>query len=340
MVRLGRFGEGEESALSSGILATGWDIADIAEADDRSDIFETLEQTYPSEKSGTLRNWSVQLNQLKNQASENDLVVVPLKTTGKIAIGRIIGGYIHANAKNPARKVKWIFDDLPRQSLKQDLLYSLGASQTICEITRNNAALRFEEIAETRKDPGYFSNTKISSNHDSGKNTINDEIDENVNLSIFSRDQIEKHISTSFVGHSFTRLIGEILKAQGYQVRVSSPGADQGIDILAGKGAIGFDNPKLVVQVKSGDIEADQPTLQGLLGCIEDTRADHGLLVSWSGFKNTVTKRANELFFRVRLWDRDAILDALFSVYSDLPEEIRTELPLKRIWTLVQDDDG
>ena len=94
-----------------------------------------------------------------------------------------------------------------------------------------------------------------------------------------------------------------------------------------------------MVQVKSGDITVDQPTLQSLIGCVQDTHANHGLLVSWSGFKPTVRKRTNELYFRVRLWGRDEIVSALLGTYDKLPEEIRAELPLRRIWTLVPEDD-
>ncbi len=74
----------------------------------------------------------------------------------------------------------------------------------------------------------------------------------------------------------------------------------------------------------------DHPTLQSLLGCIDDSQADQGLLVSWSGFKPTVLRRTNELFFRVRLWGRDEIMDALLSVYNQLAEENRAEFPLRR----------
>jgi restriction system protein len=120
---------------------------------------------------------------------------------------------------------------------------------------------------------------------------------------------------------------------------VSPPGPDSGIDIVAGRGALGFEPPRLVVQVKSGDINVDQPTLQGLIGCVQDAHADQGLLVSWSGFKPTVTKRTNELYFRVRFWGRNEIVNALLSVYDRLPEEFRAELPLRRTWTLVPEDE-
>lgn len=157
-------------------------------------------------------------------------------------------------------------------------------------------------------------------------------------LAVIARDQIERHITANFAGHGFTQLVAAILRAQGYQARVSPPGADRGVDIVAGQGPLGFGEPRLVVQVKSGDIVADQPALQGLLGCVQDTHAQHGLLVSWGGFTSPVRQRVNELYFRVRLWGREEILDALFSAYDQLPEEIRAELPLHRVWALVPDD--
>jgi restriction system protein len=95
-----------------------------------------------------------------------------------------------------------------------------------------------------------------------------------------------------------------------------------------------------VVQVKSGTVVVDQPVLQALIGSIQDTHADHGLIVSWGGFTSAVRQRTNELFFRVRLWGREELLDNLLASYEQLPEDIRAELPLKRTWTLVLDEEG
>ena len=140
-------------------------------------------------------------------------------------------------------------------------------------------------------------------------------------LAQLARDQIERRISSQFSGHAFTQLIAAILAAQGYRAEVSPPGPDKGIDIVAGQGALGLNGPKLVVQVKSGGIVADQPTLQGLIGCIHDVHADHGLLVSGSGFTPPVRKRVNELYFRVRLWDRKEIVEALLAAYDETKDE-------------------
>ena len=94
-----------------------------------------------------------------------------------------------------------------------------------------------------------------------------------------------------------------------------------------------------MVQVKSGSFAVDQPTLQGLIGSIQDTHADHGLIVSWGGYTNAVRRRANELYFRVRLWGRAELVANLFRAYDRLPEDIRAELPLRRTWTLVLEDE-
>ena len=40
-------------------------------------------------------------------------------------------------------------------------------------------------------------------------------------------------------------------------------------------------------------------------------------------------------FFRVRVWDADHLLKAVLRNYDRLSEDLRADLPLKRIWSLV-----
>jgi restriction system protein len=272
------------------------------------------------------------------QHDGGDIVVSPLKTLSKIGIGEVTGPYKQLENGHPARPVKWLTTDVPRDAFKQDLLYSFGAIITVCEVQRNDTLKRVLAVAKGGKDPGDGATPDLPSKTASGEASAGDEIDQAIKLEQIAHDQIERRISSIFTGHEFTNLIGAILTAQGYETNVS-PGPDSGIDIVAGRGPLGFEEPRLVVEVKSGDINVDHPTLQSLIGCVQDTHADHGLLVSWSGFKPTVRKRTNELFFRVRLWGRNEIISALLSVYDKLPEEIRAELPLHRTWTLVPEDE-
>ena len=63
------------------------------------------------------------------------------------------------------------------------------------------------------------------------------------------------------------------------------------------------------------------------------------MLVSWDGFKSSVDKGNASQFFRVRLWDQDNLIDQLLAHYERLDDDLRAELPLKRIWTLANADE-
>lgn len=340
LVRLGKNGEFEADALERSLLSIGFNMtADLSAAKDRDAVLSVIKTIFPDAKPGRQSNFAAQVNQFVNTMAVGDIVVSPLKTLSTIGIGEVTGPYQRLENGYPARPVKWFATDIPRDAFKQDLLYSFGAIMTVCEVQRNNALNRVLAVAKSRKDPGDGASPDLPSKILPTQTIDDAEPDQTINLEQIARDQIERRISSVFTGHAFTNLIAAILTAQGYETQVSPPGPDSGIDIVAGRGALGFEAPRLVVQVKSGDITVDQPTLQSLIGCVQDAHADHGLLVSWSGFKPTVRKRTNELYFRVRFWGRDEIVSALLGVYDKLPEEIRAELPLRRTWTLVPEDD-
>ncbi len=125
--------------------------------------------------------------------------------------------------------------------------------------------------------------------------------------------------------------------AQGYKTAVSPPGPDGGVDILAGSGLLGFDRPRLCVQVKSGGGSEGQKTLNELIGVVSKFSSEQGLLVSWGGFTNAVKQDARKAFFTIRLWDQGDVVDAILQNYELLDDEMKAELPLKRIWTVVND---
>ena len=120
----------------------------------------------------------------------------------------------------------------------------------------------------------------------------------------------------------------------------SSPeGADGGADILAGAGPLGFGAPRLCVEVKSESAPIDRPTVDKLLGAVRKFGAEEGLFVSWSGFRRNVQKELAGSFFSVRLWTQKDLLEALFAHYDRLDDDLKAELPLKRIWTVAVQGD-
>jgi len=325
--RAGSYGEQESIALEQSLAVVGWDdLPDLGLAKTREDIQKLCEETYPDAKPKTIINWVGQLYAFRHRWKKGDYVVLPLKTKSAIAIGKVAGEYkFHPDFPLGAKHsvpVKWLATDIPRTAFDQDLLYSFGAFLTVCQIQRNNAEERIQAVLEGKKPLKLIEKLK----------SYGEEIPD---LAEYARDQIRSYISQKFKGHNLERLVNEILKAQGYQTEQVPSGPDGGIDVIAGRGPMGFDSPRLCVQVKSSDSPIDVNVLRELQGVLKKFGADQGLLVSWGGFKGTVDKEARQIFFEIRLWDSDDLLSALFNNYEKLSEDIQAELPLKRIWTLV-----
>jgi restriction system protein len=95
------------------------------------------------------------------------------------------------------------------------------------------------------------------------------------------------------------------------------------------------------VQVKSLDSSVDAPTVSQLLGVMSSYNVGEGLFVSWGGYtKAAVQQHKKSGFFKVRLWGAEDVIEKVFEHYEDLPADIRADLPLKRIWILVPDEDA
>lgn len=146
-------------------------------------------------------------------------------------------------------------------------------------------------------------------------------------------EQVRQLVTQRFAGHDLTELVAEVLQAQGFTgVSQSPPGADRGVDILAGRGPLGMGSPRLAVQVKTG--QAGVPEFRQLRGTMSDFNADQGLLVAWAGFKGTVRAEARTGHFAVRLWDAQDLLDQVSAHYEGLSSELRSRLPLTRVWAV------
>ncbi|MGQ9673993.1 MAG: restriction endonuclease [Candidatus Aminicenantales bacterium] len=302
------------------VVAIGWkELEDLSHIANRKELLDVLRKAYPQEKEKTLLNWRSQIWPFVHQMQIGDLVALPLKQRPAIMFGRVNGPYqyrvdLPVNARH-ARSVEWI-KEIPRTEIEPDLLYSFGAFMTVCRVQRNNAEERIHVLLEGRPPAPPGDDTAP-------------------NLEELALDGIRKFISQRFKGHRLTDLVVAILTAQGYKVQAAPAGPDGGIDILAGSGELGFDQPRIAVQVKSGDDTVDVKVVRELQGAMKNFQAHQGLFVSWAGFKPSVEKEKARLFFEIRLWSSEDLLREIFRLYEKLPEEIQAELPLKRIWALV-----
>ena len=338
-VGAGSHGEYAQKFIADGRAYVTWDGLDVnvAKLADRAALVKAMTDRYPDMKPKAILNWASQVWPFAHDMKKGDLIVLPLKPQRTIQIGELTGDY-HFEPGGPDpyfhwRPVKWLSNPVPRDHFGQDLLYSFGAFMTICRVQRNNAEERLAAMrANGWKAESLAGASKASS-------TATDVVaGEASDFEELAHDEIVQLINARFKGHNLTRLVNAILIAQGYTTYMSSPGSDGGADILAGAGPMGFGRPRLCVEVKSQDTPVDRPTVDKLLGAMTKFGADEGLLVAWNGFKNGVHKEMAPSYFKVRLWTQQDLLEQLFQQYEKLDVVIRSELPLKRVWMVAQQD--
>lgn len=333
--RLGRHGEHEDKFLKENRIYLTWNglNRDLGKLEDRKDLMAVLAEVYPKHKHFHRVQNSGQIWAFVHRMSPGDWVCVPSKRK-TIHVGEITGQYTFvADAKDPYyhyRTVKWLETDIPRTNFDQDILNSLGAFTTICQIKRHDAEARVRAM-QTNGWKSVGIKAKLVA-EDEG--TTDEETGGEFDLEQIARDQIARLIFSKYNGREMENLVEAILRAQGFTTYRSDKGADGGKDILAAPDTLGFGRPRICVQVKSQATPLERPVLDQLVGTMQDVQADQGLLVCWGGFKPTIKREASRLFFKVRLWDQNDLIDHFLANYDKLDEDLRAELPLKRIWTV------
>lgn len=341
IVRAGQQGARELAALEDGNLYPGFlEVGDLSRYADRDAIFAHLQEVMPDGGRNRLRNFAAQLNQFAHTISVGDLVVMPRKLTNGVAIGETAGDY-KFDASSPykhSRSVKWHEESVPRDVFKQDLRHSFGAFMTICEIKRNSAVERVQAVLKTRNDPGALLGKQGTAPVQEPEQDADAE-DYATDIEDLANQQIISLIKSEFAGHALAELVAEILRAEGYTTKVSPPGPDGGVDILAAGGTLSLGQDQVCVQVKSGDGAANHDVVLRLIGSVSNTQARTGLLVSIGGVNAVAQKELENNFFKLRLWQMPDLLKALFRTYGELSDETRAKLPLKQIWAPISGEE-
>lgn len=347
VVRAGSAGEQEQGNLEGGTASIGWNVGDLAGCTSREDVRAIIDATYPDDSPGRRANVTGQVWAFRHAIEPGDIVVMPSKhRPGYLYLGRCTGPYRFAGDEvDPGRRqqlpVEWLPEPVSKSVIKDDLLYSFNGIMTVFNPSRNNAGERVLALYETGYDPGN-NNTVVpaktpgsGSAHDGDSVEVSDP-DPTPTLEAI-RDRIRTHIVENFAGHKLTVLVADILEALGFYCEVSPPGADGGVDVLAGRGPLGLDSPTLIVEVKSEPTKIDVKVVRGLHSAMTQHRADQGLLVAWGGVTTAASREFQRDRTSFRIWDSEELLNRLFETYDRLPADTRARIPLTQAWVLDED---
>ena len=306
--------------LKENAIIIGWsEVGDLTQyGQDRVKLREALATHIPEAKPGALPVWAGMLIRFAQEIKPGDLVVYPTKKDRMIHMGHITGPYVYDTQGGPypnRRAVTWL-KQLPRTHFSQGALYEAGSALTLFQI--KNYADEFRAAVEGKELP-----STVTVADDPSVGPVAEEIEET------TRDFILKTLSQQLKGHPFAAFVAQLLNTMGYRTRVSPPGPDSGIDIVAHRDELGFEPPIIKVQVKSTSGNIGNPEVASLYGNIAHN--EHGLFVTLGSYTAQATHFARGKS-NLRLIDGTELVDLVLAHYDEFDSRYKGILPLKRVY--------
>lgn len=133
-------------------------------------------------------------------------------------------------------------------------------------------------------------------------------------------------------------LVAGIVRAMGYRTRISERGPDRGVDVFASRDGLGLEEPRIFIEVKHRQGAVDAPKIRSFLGGRRD--GDRCLYVSTGGFSKEARYEAERSQIPLTLIAMPELRELLVDYYESLDSEIRTLVPLRKVYWPVQPDSG
>ena len=307
----------DELFLSKNVIGLAWDsFGDLKEVDDDRDSFkEHYAKVYPDATKGQINTSVGMLYRFLNEVEVGDYVVFPSKADRKIKIGIIKGDYYFDGSDDwclHRRKVKWL-KHLPRTLFSQGALYEAGSAMSFFMIKNYSD----EYLAALDKN---FKGNDSADGEDETVGATAEDIKE------ATRDFVLKELSRQLKGYDLEEFVADLLNAMGYNTELSPHGGDSGIDIIAYRDEL---PPRILVQVKSGDGNVRETTIQSLKGAMRE--GDYGLFVTLADYTKNAYKYLDSVPI-IRGINGTELVDLILYYYDELSDKYKRMIPLEMVY--------
>jgi len=150
-----------------------------------------------------------------------------------------------------------------------------------------------------------------------------------------AKDGIGKYLEN--VGpYKFQQMCGVLLKAMGLHIEYEAPpGPDGGVDIIAYKDPLGFEKPRIKVQVKnySEQTKVDVKPVRELKGLL-NANEHVGVFITSGFFTKEAANFARNSDIHIKLIDRNDFIELWTKHYPGMEEEEKALMPLHSIYFL------
>ncbi len=326
-----------DELIDGGFVSIGWDeIGDLREVGlARDQLKAALAAKYPDDKPRAIAAWAGTLLRFADEISEGDVVVAPYRPDSTINIGIVTGPYeFHPEAPTHRhrRRVRWEKLGLSRTVFSQPALYEIGSLLTVFRI---------------RKHPGEFL-AQLEGGAPSEPAAVTPPVQSPAEEELAAADEpragrIERHtrdfvlerLKSALSHQQFEEFTADLLRAMGYEARVTAYTQDGGVDVLAHRDALGVEPPLIKVQCKHMTSTIGAPEVQQLIGT--QSQNELSLFVTLGSYsRDAMAIERNRQ--GLRLISGEALVDLVLRNYDRLPAGWRSVIPLRQV--LAVDDSA
>lgn len=314
--------------FDKGHVLIGWhELGDLSAFPSKEALREKYEQVWPDDHEGKVSNAVSMLWKFSHQLQVGDRVLTYDKHHRQYLLGEITAEYRHlpklAKEHPHERAVKWAHR-ISRDALKPASRNSLGSTLTLFAVN--------DEVQEDLLNavnlpctPRPSAEGEVSSSDAQEQfEFIKEETEEKA-------FELVKDKIAALSEKDVPRLVAAVLRAMGLKTKVSAPGSDRGVDVLASPDGLGLLEPRIKVEVK----HRKQATMgsQEILSFLGGFRqGDRGLYVSTGGFSKDARYEADRAQYPLTLADLDDLTQMVLDNYDRFDAEGRSLINLVRIY--------
>lgn len=323
-VNAGRRSQFSQEFISNGVVAIGWrEVGDVIPLARREEIIARVGLAYPENSARQNEVAGNQIWRFLNEIKNGDRVITYDPIERVYHLGTITSSPAYCpdliEQLPTTRQVSWQ-SKVGRDDLSDAAKGRLGAILTLFLV------------------PPIAANELLSLSRGSVPPTPQ-EVDDGDRPSETAdpfdsiQDQALERIKDKLLGlgwEDMQELVASLLRALGYRTIVSPAGPDRGKDIIASPDGFGFEEPRIVVEVKHRKGQMGAPEIRAFLGGRHSS--DRGLYVSTGGFTREAHFEAERAATVTHLMTLDGLARAVIDNYDKMDDRGRALLPLTKIF--------
>lgn len=323
MVRADVGGRLFEDFKTHSLVAVGWTkLGDFSPYKTRVAMSKAVAATYPDMSKAKIAASAGQTYRFANEIQVGDRVMTYDPKERVYRVGTIAGPYQYkpgaAQNFSSMRLVTWQ-GDVSRDAVSPIARNSLGAISTLFLVPT--------EVADEIEDLLAGKPSKETELPPETEQKDVDDLFEDMQSKAFEfvKDRVAK-----LDWEGMQELVAGVLRAMGYKTRISAPGPDRGKDIVASPDGFGFEQPRIVVEVKHRTAAMGSQEIRSFIGGRH--KDDKGLYVSTGGFSKDAKYEADRATIPMALMDLDDLVSAVLEYYDRMDDESQRLVPLRKVY--------